>query len=99
MDRRIAAILAVLLVGATPASARITKAWECSGDNRSQLITVELHKHATKLSELRITGTLGRSGYNFKFPPIPPVGNVEGAKLNGKPCRILPYNPKWDEND
>jgi hypothetical protein len=65
-------ILAVLLVGATPASARITKAWECSGDNRSQLITVELHKHATKLSELRITGTLGRSGYNFKFPPIPP---------------------------
>jgi hypothetical protein len=72
MDRRIAAILAVLLVGATPASARITKAWECSGDNRSQLITVELHKHATKLSELRITGTLGRSGYNFKFPPIPP---------------------------
>jgi hypothetical protein len=27
------------------------------------------------------------------------VSNSEGAKLNGKPCRVLPYDPKWDEND
>jgi hypothetical protein len=24
---------------------------------------------------------------------------TEGAKLNGEPCRVLPYDPKWDEND
>jgi hypothetical protein len=91
-------ILAVLLVAsATAASARIVTAWECSGDSRSQPITVELHKYATAAYELRFSGILyvwgTRHGYNFKY-----VGQ-EGAKLNGKPCRILPYDPKWDEND
>jgi hypothetical protein len=93
--RRIAAILAVLLASATPASARIVGAWQCGE------IDVELHKYATKLHELRFSGTLtvasptGKptTGVNFKY-----VGR-DGAILNGKSCRVLPYDPKWDEND
>jgi hypothetical protein len=50
--RRTAAILAVLLASATPASARIVGAWQCGE------IDVELHKYATKLHELRFSGTL-----------------------------------------
>jgi hypothetical protein len=90
-------IPAVLLASATAASARIVTAWECSGDGRSQTITVELHKYSTADFELRFRGALyvwgTGHGYNFKY-----VGQ-EGAKLNGKPCRVLPHDPKWDENN
>jgi hypothetical protein len=90
-------LAAVLLVGDTPASARIVAAWECPGNNRSLPITVELHKYATAAYELRLSGILyvwgTGHGYNFKY-----VGQ-NGAKLNGKPCKILPYDPKWEADD
>jgi hypothetical protein len=90
-------IIAVLLASATAAGARIVRVWECSGNSRSQPITVELHKYATADYELRFSGILyvwgTGHGYNFKY-----VGQ-EGATLNGKPCRVLPDDPKWDEND
>jgi hypothetical protein len=89
------AILLVLLISAAPASARIVSAWQCGE------VDVELHKYATKAFELRFSGTLtvwsptGKptTGVNFKY-----VGR-NGAILNGKPCRVLPYDPKWDQND
>lgn len=84
-------ILAVLLAIATPASARIVNAWQCGN------VDVELHKYATKAYELRFAGTFPvwgtRSGINFRY-----VG-LKGANLNGRPCRVLAYNPKWDEKD
>jgi hypothetical protein len=90
-------LAAVLLVGDTPASAHIVAAWECPGNNRSLPITVELHKYATAAYELRLSGILyvwgTGHGYNFKY-----VGQ-NGAKLNGKPCKILPYDPKWEADD
>ena len=88
-------LVAVLFVGATPASARIVAAWKCSADSRSEPITVELHKWAVHVNDLRFVGIpyVYGHGYNFEF-----VGE-KGAKLNGKPCKILPYDPKWDEDD
>ena len=63
-------IIAALLI-ATPASARIVAVWECTGDSRSQPITVELHKYATAAYELRFSGILyvwgTGHGYNFKY--------------------------------
>jgi hypothetical protein len=93
--KRTAILAAVLLVSATPASARIVSAWHCGG------VDVELHKFATKLYELRFSGTLtvtsptGKptTGINFKY-----FGR-NSAMLNGKRCRVLPYDPKWDEAD
>ena len=61
--------LALALVATTPASAWISKAWQCGE------VEVTLRKYAT----------------NFRF-----VG-IEGAKLNGKPCRPLPWDPSWGE--
>src|SRR5262249_48100273 len=82
------AVPETLLASATPASARIVSAWECSGNSRSIPITVELHKYATAAYELRFSGILyvwgTGHGYNVKY-----VGQ-DGAKLNGKPCRVLP---------
>lgn len=79
---------AVFLVSILPANAFIVGAWECPGNNRSMPITVELHKNGTASFELRLSGILYVSGtghgYNFQY-----VGQ-EGAKLNGKPCRVLP---------
>jgi hypothetical protein len=92
----------ILLSIATPASAadsRVTAAWECRGDDRSQLIVVALHKYATKLGELWITGTLSFPGNGYNFKVIGQKVGQKGAKLNGKPCKILPYDPKWEEGE
>jgi hypothetical protein len=75
-----------------PDGARILQTWKCG-----KLVTVELRKYGTAAFELIFEGALVFSGpgngVNFKF-----VGD-EGAKLNGKPCRVLPYDPKRDKND
>jgi hypothetical protein len=81
-----------LVLFTMPVSARIIEAWECG-----KLVTVELRKHGTAAYELAFSGALvfsgPGSGINFKY-----VGR-KGANLNGKPCRVLPYDPKWDENE
>jgi hypothetical protein len=86
-------ILVVLLASVTSASARVVSAWECSGDNRSQLSCT----NATAAFELRFSGILyvwgTGHGYNFKY------FGQKGAKLNGKPCKMLPYDPKWEQDD
>jgi hypothetical protein len=91
------AILALLLTNATPASARIVSAWECSGDSRSTPIEAELHKFSTADYELRLRGALyvWGTGHGYKFEYV----GQNGAKLNGKACRALPHDPRWDEND
>jgi hypothetical protein len=88
--------IAIVIGLATPASAaesRVTKAWECGE------ITVALHKYATKLNELRITGTLTFPGNGYNFKLVGRKVGQEGAKLNGKPCKILPYDPKWEQGE
>jgi hypothetical protein len=81
---RIAAILIVLLASATPASAWVVGKWQCGE------VEVTLRKYATKTPmDLTFNGyPYEIDRLNFRF-----VG-TEGAKLNGKPCRVIPYDPK-----
>jgi hypothetical protein len=92
-------ILALLLVGATPASARdyvLINEWECG-----KAVTVELRKYGTAAYELIFSGAFtvwsptGKptTGVNFKY-----VGRDE-AILNGKRCHVLPHDPEQGKND
>jgi hypothetical protein len=83
-----ACVLAVLLVGATPANAWVVGKWQCGE------LEVTLHKYAVhEPYDLTFHGDyqdLNRR-LNFRF-----VGD-EGAKLNGKSCRVLPDDPNDED--
>jgi hypothetical protein len=74
------AIAAMLLVGVAAADAWVVRKWQCGE------IEVTLDKRATKEPlDLTFNGYLPKlKRLDFRF-----VGD-EGAKLNGKHCRLLP---------
>jgi hypothetical protein len=79
--------LAAITVGTVPARAWIVGKWQCGE------VEVTLRKYATKTPmDLTFNGyPYEIDRLNFRF-----VG-TEGAKLNGKACRPLPWDSSWGE--
>jgi hypothetical protein len=89
---QILTIIVMLFAGITAASARII-GWSCGE------IDISLDKQAVHQHELVFSGPLivwSPTGKRLTAVHLEWVGK-DGAILNGKRCKTLPYDPKWDE--
>ena|SRR5215813_7533959 len=89
-------ILVVLLVGATPASARNALNWQC-GKVHVDMYWYYHGEETEKSFDINIMGTHS-SEVNFKWKPAPVEGSGK-AYLNGKRCVEIPYDPNAQDKD
>jgi hypothetical protein len=91
-------IIAVLLVGATPASARFAMNWECGPDKVEVTLTF-LKPHQWEghyLSHgIEIAGLRDPVKDRVTFKEVTKEGYLR-AYLNGKPCKEIPYPAAGD---
>jgi len=90
----------VVLVVATPASARFAMNWECGPDKvEVSLAFTKPHQwEGHYLShQIEISGLRDPVKDRVTFKPITKDGYL-GAFLNGKPCKEIPYPPAGDSS-